>query len=349
MDEINTNSELNFVEVKKPSHILTRFVLFGGLFLILLGTVMVYGYAFTRDNFFSFQTNQSIQAAGRVYLTLTPLSGQYAGRTDIYFFDIVANKLTRFADPDGSSMTLTPRGAGDRSMVFSILKHAPAEPFDLETLITKYNSDSKELTYFFDVAAAGHDKQLPSWSNEMNGALYMTPLGDSKLPEDATVYFTNAQGSRKVTNGLYPQFLPDGLHFIVLKNDGLYLMKVDSDFSRKILSSFSKVTHPNQTFDIAADGSLLAWTQPEKKKIYIVSLQNLFGGDELKVTSTVKLKCFLPVFSPQGNQLTVVEVSASEPSKQSLVVVDLVSKSKKVILDLKNYDIGRLFVTDWMD
>lgn len=344
---------------------LRRLFVYGGLLIIVIVTLVIieqYLYTYTKktENVPAIEkTSDQSQIKGSIYLTLTPLDGSLKGRTDTYAFDVEnKGRLTRLAGPNDATMTFGLRGIGSgmERVVFVTLAHAAEAPSPEVTLVTTYDFSKKEAKFLADLPENNKEytKQFPSWSESLGGALYMTYTVDSpqKAPEDFSVYFSDSVSAKRVTSGMYPQFLPDGRHFIVLKNDGLYLLEVGSDASRKIFGVPNNQTGVNQAFDISGDGTKLAWTWPAKGKTAILNLENIYTGDgELTAEAVVPSGGFLPVLSPDGKQLVSIRVSPSSDNgarKGTLMLLDLTTKQEGVLLDLSGFDIEKSSVTDWV-
>jgi len=344
MDQTNTDSVI--VNESRNWRKLISF------FLVIILTCLIVAFIWFSDSKQKdsrFQT-ETISANGLVYLTLLPLSGEQAGRADVHFFDIEDRNLIRFADSDNTSMTATARRAGRHDLIFSTIRRT-SEDKGPETFITKFDPLFGTVTYYEKSTFGDHNKQLPSWSETRQGALYNSPATPEYInAEDSNVYFVDALDTKFLTPGSYPQFLPDGEHFIVLKNDGLYLMKLDNDLSVKILNSFDDSSFANQFFDINLDGTKLVWSQPQSNMFYIINISNLLSDTTSAVVETkVKSWGTWPTFSPDGQQFATIQSQTNnDKTTLQLVIFDIAGKSKGNVLDLSSYNKDRIIISDWV-
>lgn len=315
---------------------------------------------------------------GRIHQTLA-LKGDYAA--DLYFFDIETRQFkllfNEYRSPDWSSnfgdmyvgytSKFSSRGdkfayavarllrENERTRGSTIVFMDPLEitTFDIKT--GKWLPISRSFLY---------NKRLPQWSpddtklifNAVDGnEIRFDPDGFFYNPNAWGVYLVDAQGKeRRLTNGAYPHWSPDGSRVLFMRSDGLYMYSFESENSERVYSfSDGNVTFAAK-LGLSRDGELLALTNPPTHdvKVFDVVSWEPFTISIKKRIFSGETSFFWPVFSPDSQYLVVQasdwdDASEGKRSNQRLVVYELKNFESKTIASLADYNFDAAFITDW--
>ncbi len=290
--------------------------------------------------------------SGTLYLSLQQQSSEGNGRMSAAFLNFPNRNILFLADPDGSSVIKHPRFANDTSIVFTMFMIPSATSTALGARIGTYNFNTKKTSYLTNLSENVY-RINPSWSPSLQGVIFTvsTTTPQPQKPSVSEIHFADAKGERFLTNGLYPQFLPDGKHYVALKDDGLYLMSIDSDVSQNIFAG--KNISSNRTFDISSDGSQIALASPDKGKIFILTLHQGTAAASTTVSKVISAHALWPIFSPDSRYIAAAE--ADWPSffnrtihNHRLSVFSVETGDSETIAKLDGFRKDNIILSDWI-
>jgi len=280
---------------------------------------------------------------GSIYLTLSPLEGDNTG---IYEFNFEKKSLTPFYEqPNGLAMTGRFEESGDKRLLVSeYLKNNT-------TQIVAISGDNKERTVLTN--SPSKLKRHPLWSNYYSLLIYSARPESGEvltLPDEFSVYTLGSDGlETELTKGSFPVLTPDGKSVVVLRNDGLTKVDLFGNSTEKIWGYDSGDGLTNQMFNISPNGQYIAWTFPDRGKIYVSEVLS-WSPFKFRLRFIVEAHAFWPIFSPDNRYLAYEEVDwTTPPSKPRLVVFDLNPPifESRVVYDLSNFNQMRMFISDW--
>jgi len=168
--------------------------------------------------------------------------------------------------------------------------------------------------------------------------------------ESWDVMITDLSGSETfITNGFHPQWFPDGVHLLVLKNDGPYIFNKDTKNGRKLSGIEEIVMSSDMKMDLSRDGSRIAISTPDSEKVFIIrvlSLESYLGEVEHEIPGPA----FWPVFSEDGDSIALYEAdlnSVDTDPRPRITIYNLETSEREVIYDLSAFDPESIAITDW--
>ena len=283
---------------------------------------------------------------GKIYLTLQSLYPEN-GPLAFYEFNPASKKLNKFSIKENN--VLTPSFSADaKKMVFAAERDGATEIFTANS----DGSDIKQIT----VGAGNGDKQLPVFSPDASlAAFVLKPKGQVlPYPENRKIYIVGTDGKEKfVANGVNPMFSPDGKSLLVLKNDGLHLVDLKTGKDRVVIPLLKETKSVGAMVSmklfLSRGGELLAWTNMERKQVYIIKISSWEPFQYYFVKTMLDVAAFWPVFSPDAKYLALQEVdwAAPVPKNSRLAIYDLKNFQKQTTYDLNSYKQTATWITDW--
>lgn len=349
IEEFNEN--INKRGVKKE-------FIFGGIaVIILLLAVLVFVFMRPIDTLKNDQ-DPFLDLKGRIYLTLAP-AGDNA--VDLYSYDIETNhmetvfRFSEFGDIFvGYTSKFSPKD--NKIAYFS----APIDRNSVGTLpysiflglfVSDFNTDEWKMIEKSSVAF----KRLPEWSPDGKRIAFTGKepnTGDFKVLNDWNVYVTDLEGNvERIDFGSYPHWSPDGTKLLFMRNKGLYVYDFKKGKSTIEIPIDEITLSINEKIDVSADGSLLALSGRgfADLLVYRIISWEPFKVEVIREIQNRDAVAFWPVFSPDNRYLVFQEADWDDNalSNPRLVVYDLRTFERKTLIDLREYNINSLFVTDW--
>lgn len=287
------------------------------------------------------------QIGGKIYLTLQSI---YPENSPLAFYEFspASKKLNKFPIKENNS--LTPRFSDDgKKIVFAAERDGTTEIFTADS----DGSDLKQITSGKNEGG----KLLPIFSPDASLiAFALKPKGQTlPFPEDREIYIVGQDAKEKfVANGVNPMFSPDGKSLLVLKNDGLHLIDLKTSKGRLVIPLSKKIkgggaATVSMKLSLSRDGGLLAWTNMERKQVYVIKIVSWEPFQYHFVKTMLDVAAFWSVFSPDGKYLALQEVewAAPAPKNPRLTIYDLKNFQKQMTYDLGAYKQTAMWVTDW--
>lgn len=280
---------------------------------------------------------------GAIYLSLRP-NPPHANPISIYEYSLDTNKLINIAEDNGSY--LTGRISPDKSDFAYIAFLDETKKYEL--FVTDSNDSSKRR--LLSSTRETLIKRSPVWSPDGTKIVFQAKTdsyGGDPDPSKWFVYIADVLTGkdRFLTDGVNPLFIPDG-RLLVLKNDGLYVIDPSSGVGEKIWKVEGGDASANMKLDVSRDGKFIAWSVPYEGKLLIIKVSSWkpFQGEVSRELATTG---FWPVFSPDAKMIAFEEVDTGSVSNPRLVLFNVKSGKKTVILDLSAYDQESMYVSDW--
>lgn len=286
------------------------------------------------------------QIGGKIYLTLQSV---YPENSPLAFYEFspASKKLNKFPTKENNS--LTPRFSNDgKKIVFAAERGGATEIFTAD-------SDGSDLKQITNGEGEGN-KQLPTFSPDASLiAFTLKPKGRIlPFPENRKVYIVGPDGKEKfIANGVNPMFSPDGKSLLILKNDGLHLIDLKTSKGRLVIPLSKEIkgggAMVSTKLSLSRDGGLLAWTNMERKQVYVLKIVSWEPFQYHFVKTMLDVAAFWPVFSPDGKYLALQEAewAAPAPKNPRLTIYDLKNFQKQMTYDLSTYKQTAMWVTDW--
>ncbi|MEK9150674.1 MAG: hypothetical protein AAB411_01120 [Patescibacteria group bacterium] len=283
---------------------------------------------------------------GKIYLTLQSL---YPENSPVAFYEFspTSKKLNKF--PIKENSFLTPRFSDDgKKMVFVAERGGAAEIFTADN----DGSDIKQITTGAD---KGY-KQTPVFSPDASLiAFTLKPKGPLlPYPENRNIYIVGSDGKEKfIAAGVNPMFSPDGKFLLILKNDGLHSIDLKTNKGRLVIPLSKEIKGSGAMVSmklfLSRSGELLAWTNMERKQVYIIKISSWEPFQYYFVKTMLDVAAFWPVFSPDAKYLALQEVdwAAPVPKNSRLAIYDLKNFQKQTTYDLNSYKQTATWITDW--
>lgn len=293
---------------------------------------------------------------GRIYLSLYP--NDISSPQDIYYYDFETKSLERFYINELNiekyhkfNSAFSPDGS---TFVFSM-----EEPERLRyTQLFTISAEGEDLKQITD---SPYGKKDPDWSPDGSLVAYIgAPNGatlkeieaqeDGARPESWNVHITDLEGNeRLVASGVYPKFSPDGQHLVVLKDDGLYRYDVSGPDSggERVWEMVDGGAYAGMKLGLSEDRNWLAWGVPNIGEVIIARVDS-WEPFRFSIVDIISTHAFWPVFSPDGNFIAAEEVDWQEGNENPrLIVYDLNSGEKRIVLDLSEYQQTAMWINDW--
>ncbi len=202
-------------------------------------------------------------------------------------------------------------------------------------------------------------KRNPEWSPDGRQIVFMaqavhgasTVEGAGSDLKKWSVFVTDLDGKeRLISDGGYPQWLPDNQRLIVSREDGLYLCRLaaDNKCERVLdLSSYAKAFLSTK-IDLSRDGRMLVYANPNTGEMILIKISSL-DPFQLEISRIIKARVFWPIFSEDSQYLIAEEVDykPSNEMKPRLVVYRLDTLEKATLLNLDDFWQDKMFITDW--
>ncbi len=201
-------------------------------------------------------------------------------------------------------------------------------------------------------------KRNPEWSLDGQRIAFMaqvtvgtsTVKGTEKDLKKWSVFVTDLAGKEQlVSNGVYPQWLPDSQRLIILRKDGLYLcFLANSQCERALDLSAYTTAFLDTKIDLSRDGKMIVYSNLKVGDLILIKIlsQEPF---QLGVVRVIKTGVFWPVFSEDSQYLIAEEVDFKPSDEMSprLVAYKLDTMEKAVLLSLDDFWQEKIFITDW--
>ncbi len=197
-------------------------------------------------------------------------------------------------------------------------------------------------------------KTTPEWSPSGTSIAFASRKLTKEVPvtdsESWDIIITDLSGSETfLTNGFQPQWFPDGIHLLVLKNNGVYIINKDTKYERE-LSGIEKIPmSPNMNIDLSRDGSRVVLSLSDSGRVFIINILSLesYKGE---IEREIPGQAFWPVFSEDGNKVALYEVNFSSLDtnpRPRITVYNLETAERKTVYDLSAFDPESVAITDW--
>jgi len=249
-----------------------------------------------------------------------------------------------------------------RTMTFESLQEEVNDRIHMVDLVSGKAS-------FFPSATSSNPENL-DWSKESNLIAYQVsdfnlPPYEAELISNHNIeVFSPAEDAviQVITEAAQPQWSPDGTKLLYFKNDGLYLRDVRDGSDVLILGLIQNENNPagnfidaNSMFAVSPDGKAFAWTAAFNGSIHTFAIESWepFQFSDLgRVYDRGESEYYWPVFSPDGNFLSVQAIDTAEDplnrtnSRLEIRKVKDVSLVKSI--SLEQFDFNALFTDDWI-
>jgi hypothetical protein len=195
-------------------------------------------------------------------------------------------------------------------------------------------------------------KQHPSISN--TGEVLFVAWDGEGVPtvqkaEEWSIYKISGGKSEFLTKGFMPKWISDD-SFVYLKNDGLYLSSIDLSEDTKIASSKGEL-YSNSRIDVSADGTAIAWMQPDVTQVSVFELQDAGFVEK----APISLKGYWVAFSPSGNYLALQTINktangteANPNAKIEFYDLTTMAKVPQLEINLDAFEQQSMFMTEWV-
>lgn len=286
----------------------------------------------------------STPPTGTFYLSMQPTT---APGSNIYSFNVSTKVLTKISGT-GTGLNLSPTVAPD-GILYVSNDIGGGKYLKIPQIFKLLNTGS--TTQLSETGALW--KRLPQYSSALGEIVYegrTYSKGLTSAPSDSGIFLLTKKDSGKfITVGSLPALTPDGKSVVVLRNDGLYMASlVASSTPEKIWGVDGGTTAIQDHFDISPDGSMIAWTIPDKGHVYIMRVDSWapFSGH---LVQDISATAMWPQFSPDNQYLAYIafDLKNDKPESAQLTVQSLTSGERKLVQNLSDFNARSLFLTGW--
>ncbi len=293
-----------------------------------------------------FKIDSSTKPSGNIHLTLEPIDGSVP--QGLYFFNLESKELQTFPIKENIPAITSEISTVDEDIIAFI-------SWDANSLSQIFTIDtSNKLLKITDSSTL---KLSPEWSFSGDdiaySALELSKAGDfeSLMPEDWDVYVTDLKGNETfISDGVYPKWSPNNEKILLMKNDGLYLYSSRGNLNKgklvwKVVGGEALIS--SMRLDVSPDGKMLAWSNIESGEIVLINI-NSWETADMSIYKRIPSESFWPVFSPDSKSLVVQEIDYNAvDSNPRLVIYNLNTFTRETVLDLSDFNQGKMFVSDW--
>ncbi len=260
----------------------------------------------------------------------------------------------RFFKNEGS-VNITPDGLGSKFV--GVVSSLPAnsvgtkdqDTFQLYMVDIKNNFARKQLT-----TSGTFFKRNPKLSPDGEEIAFMAREKDdekkaSRNIDDWNIYVTDLNGNEKLIGvGVYPQWSPDNKGILAMKSDGIYLYDLEKGASQRVIKADGERTLADN-MTVSLDGSLLAWSMPDKSEISLMKISSWAPFEENEYKTIGDVKSFYPVFSPDMQDIAAIVVDKKD-NRYGNLRVSIYNIEKSVwneSIDLSKYSASSISLTVW--
>lgn len=299
--------------------------------------------------------------SGKIYITAVKGDGRTA---DIYAYDTTQRALTKgsSAFEDGNFARYTSSLSKDKGHIAyfaaEVDKTATSTyPFKTVLNLISFPTDNSDN---WKILTTGSEflKLDPRWSPSGDAIAFNAFTGDfskdSIVDVNAWSIFISYQDDTviKVDVGVYPHWSPDGTHLLYEKSDGLYEYDVSS-MSAVRVKEFEYSTSRATQFSLSLDGSMLVLSnEAESLTVYRIVSWRPLTLQEVHTIAKTDSRLFQPVFSPNGQQIAVLEevtqAGRAYPPAVYLSVFGTENDIYQRLFDLASeFKPTPIFISDW--
>ncbi len=290
---------------------------------------------------------------GVIFLTLVPKEGiermpkdPVLGTVSLWALDAKFLTRPRFTYQNNVAMTEHISPDGGRA-VFAMIPWSGITNGIAQIFSIDRRNITKQIT-----TSDTKFKRNPEWSPDGKLVTFMARGPDSQAAvpgiESADawmIYVTDFEGKEiYIDNGTYPQWLPDSKNILYIKPDGLYIANIETGKKEMVFAGDS-VEFPittQHTLDVNKMGTKVAWSNPVRGEIRILSILIAEGNIKLSIDKTIDIISFFPTFSEDGKYL------ATQTYKNKLIVIDIEKEVYAVLSNLDDgFELGTVYITDW--
>lgn len=299
------------------------------------------------------EATEPFDLVGELYLTLSPVTSDLPF-LDIYTLDLPTRETKIFLNEDEEVLdNLTPSFSYDEGKMAFVRRYD-----DYTSQVMVFDVDSEEMIeisprYGFlemNPVISPDESEVAYWFYENSEERF----GQAQTPEDNHVVTAEIGDpyliERVKGSGAYPVYSPSGDHLMYLKNDGLYILDLNSDTESLALELDIDLdgTHGGYPawlawrFNISADGDMLVVTDSIDSYVYLYKINSWENFDYEEVFSDMFVEGPIwPVFSPCGNYLAM-------QMGVDIGVFDLNSHEMERVFDLEDYYPDSIWLSDWI-
>lgn len=328
--------------------------------LLLMGGYAAY-YALRNadsllDRFVASEISLREQAGGVIYFTA---QGTEPNMIPSRMTMIVATGALFQFTSDEAASTYTEHLSANRNMsVYArlpILTGVDGWHFSTSSQITAYDieNDTEQV-----LTGTPLYKSNPEWSPDGGVVAYMATEYESAIVGDADtemwdVYTVDIQTGTEtyITRGTYPQWFPDGIHLLIMRNDGLHVYNTETQTDMHLSDTplYAGTVKTSMKIDLSRDGSKIAWTLPSERKVLLLAIDTP-ENPNVVVQKEIATRAFWPVFSEGGRYLILHEEdlhALDTGPNPRLVLYDLETNVQEQILDFPGIRPESIAITDW--
>lgn len=295
---------------------------------------------------------------GEIYLTLSPFNYEDEGfvvQPNIYRFDIATQELAPYPFFDGSYNHNYMASFSPDLEKMTFIKSYEGEN-NRVMILNPSTEELRSLTRFLDFFPRN-----PRFSPDGEEVIYWGG-GDLMSPEDSSIYIVSLEGDepREITNGAYPVYSPDGESIIFLKNDGLYILNLETGEDYLAVDLTDKEVFPDLQlvgpgwyafrFNLSSDGSLLVITHTlseNSNQIFEITSWDPFDYEDFAQPEFSQP--IWPVFSPDNRYLALEEYRF-DGERDSLRLSIYDTETFEIVGNtcLEHYELDYVWVSDWI-
>ena len=282
---------------------------------------------------------------GKIHLTLQPIDRSLP--QGLYFYDFESGLLERPSYKEGATL-VTSKNSPNKENEFAFVAR------DLDGDSQVFTADLSSYGVKQITSSDTELKLLPEWSPDGNMIAFSVggtrPGADSSVPEDWKVYITDLDGREFfISNGIYPKWSPNGGYVLFMKNDGLYVHDINRrEGGNKVWNTDDGLMYTGMKLDVSPDGKMIALSNVDKGKVVLIEVLSWYPfGLEMK--EEISSYSFWPTFSSDSSYLAIQEVDGLNLLNPRLVVYDLDTLEREVVLNLRGYIQEAMFISDWQE
>ncbi len=301
---------------------------------------------------------------GKLHLSLAPVGSTVAG---LYTYDFERDEIAPLIADSALRQTsrVSPDGAKMAFLEFippGSLPQSPTRTYVPWMLYVQPLGQYEKRQGVFGVPFPGNSPRTPAWSPDGKSLALILSEGNQQRVNDWKIYAFSLsdQGTfgQMVENGVpgkYPTWSPLGDSIAFLREDGIYQKYRNAEPVKVLALPNNGTTTGESKIGFSPDGKRMAWTffadQSAALNLYRVTSWAPLSLELERTIAPLRNgeRFYWPVFSPDGTKLAVHRVFQAGTTEEvsEVVVYDLNSEARTVVLNLDNFDDQVTFISDW--